>query len=329
MKIRFTNKYGSWDASHTGKGKFAQRIIDEWTRNGVSVTQDVNEYVDIDLQIQRFVYEPRYCKKIVLRAGPVEYDTNIDYQTKNKELRHCQKHTDGIIYQSAFAEKAQRTLVWDSTKPSTVIFNGADPRYYESLTPWPSEFKVNFIASTREWVWEKRLVDLIEAFNNANIDSSCLWVLGSVWDYPKRFPPFQKGLAKKVGRKNIRFMGKCSDEIIGRFYRMATCLLHAVYIDACPNAIAEALSALCPVLATHIGGQAEFASNVVRCDPEWDFTPRNRRKPPPLNISEFSKMMISMANNTSSAIDTTVCDIRYTARQYLNFFRMLLGDEMQ
>lgn len=326
MKVRFTNKYGQWDTSHTGKGKFAQRLIAEWQRNGVEVTQDVNEPVDIDLQIQRFVYEPRYCKKVVVRVGPVEYDTNIDYEAKNKEMRRCQKHADGLIYQSAFAEKAQRSLVWDSTKPYAIIHNGADPQYYANLEPVPTKFKINFLASTREWVWEKRLTGLIEAFHWAEIPDSCLWILGQVWDKPKRFPSFQRGVEKREAGRNIHFMGPCDDHTIGRFYRMATCMLHAVYIDACPNAISEALCAGCPVLATNVGGQSELVDTIVRCDPEWNFQPRNRREVPRLDTQRFSEGMRAMAAKSPARPDYGHVNIRNTALNYISFFRGLLGE---
>lgn len=326
MKIRFTNKYGNWNTAHTGKGKFAQRLIDEWQRTGVEVTQDVNEPVDIDLQIQRFVYEPRHANKIVLRVGPAEYDTNTDYEARNKEMRHCQKRAHGIIYQSQFAEKAHRSLVLDHHKAFTIIHNGADPRFYETLEPWATEFSVNFLASTREWVWEKRLTDLIEAFKVANVPDSCLWILGETWEAPKRFPPFQKGIEKRLAANNIRFMGGFDDAGIGRFYRMATCMLHAVYIDACPNAVAEAVCAGCNVLATNVGGQTELVNTIVPCDPPWDFKPRNRRRVPALDIPLFAAYMSAMPATCLAQPKYGGVDIRNVASAYVDFFRSLLGE---
>jgi glycosyltransferase involved in cell wall biosynthesis len=327
MKIRFTNKYGSWNAAKSGKGKFSIRMIAEWRKHGIEVTDDLDARVDIDLQITRFAYKPRHAHKVVLRVGPVEYDTNMrtTYKEKNAIMANDQQHCDGLVYQSAFAEKAQRKMVWNCNKPTRIIFNGADPEFYAGLEPWPTTYKVNFLASTREWVWEKRLTDLIAAFLEANVPSSCLWVLGQVWEAPKRFPPFQKDWQKRFAYPDIRFMGPRDDKTIGMFYRMATCMLHAVYIDACPNAVVEAVCAGCPVLATRIGGQAELPIIPVDTDPLWDFRPRDRRKPPPLDIKAFAEAMRVLGQNAPVKPNSSIVEIKDVAKQYIEFFQEVLA----
>jgi len=320
MKIRFTNKYGCWGHARSGKGKFARRIIAEWEKLGHEVLTDTDTKVDVDLQMQRFNYKPKHARCVVIRSGPVEYDINVEYKAKNAAMAEAQMASDGVIYQSAFAEKAQRAMVWNCNRPTKVIRNGADPDFYSSLEPWPSPFKVNFLASTREWVWEKRLMDILAAFRTAAIPDSCLWILGQTWEAPKRFPPFQKGIEKRENAENIRFMGPQDDVTIGRFLRMATCLLHAVYIDACPNALAEAACAGCPVIATNVGGQTEIADHVLNIDPPWNFRPRNRREPPALNLEAFADAM-----RHPPQYDGRRVEIADVAVQYLQFFQELLA----
>jgi len=331
MKICLTCQKGDWTVAHTGKGKFASRLIRVWEGLGVKVTQDPKERVDIDLQITRYMYTPKYARKSIIRRGPVKYDTNMDYKHHNKLERGNLKQCDAIVYQSLFSKNANHKLVYNpkGRVPETVIYNGADSADYVGVKPYQSEFKYNFLASTREWVLEKRLVDIIKSFKEADIHDSKLWIAGQIWDKPNRFPDFQKDFKKRFGCVNIQFLGPTDDRKLARLYRMATCLLHAVYIDAQPNAIAEALAAGCKVLCTNVGGQREVIGKVnpdwIVQDKPWDFKPCNRRKLPRLNRCEYAAAMLDMCNDATE-IDASCIDINNIASQYLNFFEKVLSD---
>jgi glycosyltransferase involved in cell wall biosynthesis len=328
MKICFTNKHKSWTTAQTGKGKFVQRLLPELEKLGVDVTTNPKDKVDIDIQITKMIYWPKNATKRIVRIGPSHYDTNMDYAGHNKESKSYIKKCHGIIYQSKFAKKECYNLI---TKPEkkheAVIWNGASPEYYKGIKPRESKFKYNFLASTREWVWEKRLKDIIKAFKMADIPDSALWVLGRIWDKPKRFPPAQKKLKPE---KNIFFVGECNDATIGCFYRSCNALIHTVYIDAQPNSIAEAICAGLPVVCTDQGGQAEVVdectAGLVVKDKPWDFRPINRRKLPEVNRKALSEAMREvLVSPIREWIDSEAVDIKTIAKQYKEFFEKVLG----
>lgn len=329
MKICFTNKHGTWTAAQTGKGKFVARLLPELEKLGIEVTTNPKEPVDIDIQISKMIYWPKNAKKRIVRIGPAHYDTHIDYKTKNKETKSYMKQCHGIIYQSEFAKKSCYNLIHKPEgKHEAVIWNGASPEYYDGLPEMNTMFAHNFLASTREWVWEKRLKDIIKSFIMADIKDSALWILGKVWDKPKRFPPFQKDF-DRYEKSNIFFVGECTDEMIGSYYKMATALIHTVYIDAQPNSIAEAICANLPVVCTDQGGQAEVVygcdAGIILKDKLYNFRPVNRRKLPGVNRRELARAMKEILKHPPEWIDRSSVDIKNIAKQYKTFFEKVLG----
>jgi len=308
MKVCMANKHGDWDVSKTGKGKFFGRLIPELRKLGVDVTTDPADKVDIDLQITRPVYWPENARKRVVRRGPVKYDVNMTWREHNVKEYKYMTQCHGIVYQSEFARKMNDDFLGKPRpgQKTAVILNGADPEYYANTTPDPSPYRFNVLASTREWVWEKRLKDVIKSFQLAAIPDSCLWIAGTVWDTPKRFPPKQEGFPQRYSCENIKFLGLQDEKHVAPLYCMADVLLHLVYVDACPNAVAEALCAGCRVVTTDAGGQYEMISpltlseteetwnrlfpNILR-DPPVPSKPWNRRTPPPADRQAVADML--------------------------------------
>ena len=91
MKIRILTKHGKWDCSHTGKGKLIKRLTPELEALGCEVTDNLNMDVDIELMISRFHYEPKRCKKIVIRSGPVHVDLAKNHKWLNKRKKKALK----------------------------------------------------------------------------------------------------------------------------------------------------------------------------------------------------------------------------------------------
>jgi glycosyltransferase involved in cell wall biosynthesis len=325
VKICLTNKYKTWHDAETGKGKFAMRLINAWRKMGIEVTTDPGDKVDIDLHVTKKNYDVRNAKIKVVRVGPVTYDSNMPTYNLNADIRHYMKSCDGIVYQSDFSRKAINSLVWNNKKtPYRIIHNGADPDYYKNLKPYETMYKVNFLASTREWVWEKRLDQIVDAFMDADIPESCLWIAGRVWKDEMRFPKSQRFLEYNTHMTNIRFLGDCDDAALGRLYRMATAMIHAVYIDACPNAVAEAMCAGCPVIMNGCGGQFEM-SNMERYKKyqSWNYRVRNRRKQPAIDKDWLVQAMRDIAQKRPT-VDYNAVDINTIAERYIEFFEELL-----
>lgn len=340
MIVRF--QCGHMDTKHdrnravSGKGKFIARLCVELNKLGIETTYDRTRDVDVSVALSKPEYIPTNAKKRVLRLGPVEYDIN----RKNLAERVVQaqsyfRKVDGIIYQSEFARKMNDAFLgkpkdWQKT---AIIYNGADPAYYAMVAPAASPFKFNVLASTREWVWEKRLKDVIKSFQLANIPDSCLWIAGQVWDTPQRFPPKQKDYAKKYGAPNIRFLGPQNDAQVAALYRMADVLVHLVYADACPNAVVEAMCAGCKVVCTDVGGQVELVEPLyipVPGDPKPPRKPWNRRQPPIAPIKAIAESLVYAADlpvdrEYFARMAGAYLDIDVIAKKYAAFFERVLA----
>lgn len=326
MKVCISNKYGTFDFSKTGKGFFVQRLCSELEKLGIETTANQKDKVDIDMQISHMTYWPENATKRIIRRGPVKYDINMDYKKSNHEDWKYMKQCHGIVYQSEFSKRMNDAFLGlpREGQQTAIIFNGADPEYYEQLKPYPSKFKYNYLASTREWVWEKHLEDIIESFLLADIKDSCLWIAGTIWDKPKRFPPFQKDYPKKYKRDNIKFLGGCDEQIVGRLYLLCNAMIHLVYNDACPNAVAEAVCAGLPVIASNSGGQAELVHPVINLPPV-PTKAYDRRKQPKIDRSEIAKYLVAYIGNyrTFGCDHVNICTI---AKQYAEFFEKVLHE---
>lgn len=338
MKIRFQMREGKVTRAHTGKGLFVQRLYRELQKRGVQWTEDKNEPVDIDVCISKPLYVPDNAKKRILRLGPVEYDTmRKGLKEQWKIARNYRKRCHGIIYQSQFAQTMNYAFLGcpGRGQKECIIFNGADPADYKLPQPLGKEFKTNFVVSTREYVWEKRLGDVIGGYLYDPPKESCLWIAGQVWNMPKRFPPAQKKFVKKYAGENVRFLGQLSPDAVVGLLQSGDVFLHCVYVDACPNALCEALCAGCKVIVTPCGGQYELVESyphkvIVNGDPYTaPINPYNRRKPPHINVPALNEAMHWIAAQEVSreqAVEAAAhVHISTIADQYLDFFREVLA----
>lgn len=337
MKVRFQMREGKVTRARTGKGLFVQRLYKEFDKRGVKWTEDRHEPVDIDVCISKPLYVPDNAKKRILRLGPVEYDTmRKDLQEQWKVAKKYRKRCHGIIYQSRFAKDMNYAFLGRPKRgqEEAIIFNGADPEEYALSHPVKKEFATNFVLSTREYVWEKRLRDVIEGYLYNPPKKSCLWIAGQVWDTPKRFPPAQRKFEKKYARHNVRFLGQLPRDEVVKLLRLCDVFLHCVYVDACPNALCEAMCAGCKVIATPCGGQYEMLLNylsiIVDGDPRMPpEKPYNRRKPPHINRKALNDaMQLAASGVVSKEYQARVAEhvhISTIADKYLKFFEKVLA----
>jgi glycosyltransferase involved in cell wall biosynthesis len=325
------NQSKTWATAVTGKGHFVQRLIPALARIGVKVIEDETAKVDIDVQISRRHYLPKNAKRSVVRMGPVHYDTNIDNGAKNREAKNAMKQSDGIVYQSEFARKMNDAFVWrpPKDKPTAVIMNGADPKAFEHCKPYPVSVAHSFLMSTREWVWEKRLGNVIDLFLEANLPDTVLLVAGKLWDTPSRFPPSQRHFEQHYAGYNVCFLGPTSQDVVGGLMKTATAMIHMVYNDACPNSVVEAMCAKLPVVATASGGHEEIIhgcnGGIIIEDQEIPVVPYDRRRPPPISPLAFTTALKVAINERERLIpDPAPVHIDAIAAQYKKFFEELL-----
>jgi glycosyltransferase involved in cell wall biosynthesis len=297
----------------TGKGRFAQRLVRAWKDMGVDVSQDPLKKADIALHIGRFNY-PAKAKKHVIRVGPANVNTNMNWRRINREKAESIKKCDAVIYQSLYSRKIYHKLVCKPHRPETIIVNGADPRDYD-VQPYKTKYKYLFLASTRVWLKQKRLKEIAKSFLQADIPESCLLVAGDTQGVNKRYRQ----------HRNIVFAGPVKDAVLASMYRVATALIHAVWVDACPNTVVEAQVAGCPVICTDQGGTPEVAVNgVVIKDKPFPFKAVNLDKPPALDREAFACAMRMYCGHDIPRSPIQTLYIEHVAKAYLKFFEEIL-----
>ena len=311
MKVCLVTSKGDYRIAGTGKGKFAIRLADALMKMGVEITSDINEKSDIALHFGKMLCTSNATKQIV-RMGPAHVDTNQDYKKLNKRKAEAIRKADGVVYQSQFSKRMCDKFLGEAKCPTAVIFNGADPEFYEKLEPAESPFKYNFLAATRKWIPQKRLKYTVAAFDLANIPDSCLWIAGDA--------------KKKYESDNVRYLGLLNDKELGRYYRLCNALIHMVYLDACPNVVAEALVAGCKVMINAGCGTQElspyFGDTPIR-DREWDGKPVNLKKPPKVDVVKLATGFPIFAKPFTPE-DPTHLYISNIAQQYKDFFESCL-----
>lgn len=320
MKVLITNKYKNWDVSTTGKGKFIQRLIPALRDQGVQVFTDPKEVCDIQLGIGKFVYDTK-CTAKVLRLGPVHFDVK-DHKKLNRQKKKAYKSADGVIYQSYFCKKMARSFFGRTRASEEIIFNGADPEAF-NVSPIKSDYKYNFLAATRTWTPQKRLDNIIDAFWKANIPDSCLLVCGYVQDR-------KMTLYNDSNDSAVEFTGILGSKRLARVYNMADAFVNITYLDACPNAVVEAIVADIPVIGGNDSGVQELVLsttegrklNVNNLIYTYNFKPV--RSIPNFPVDKLSECFLDVVHGKALKINPKPLYIHNIATQYVNFFREVL-----
>ena len=320
MLIHIADKYT--ERQMTGKGRFSARLVRAWHSMGIQTTVDANANADVSYQVGK-IYCPSKAKKHVLRVGPACIDTNMDWKHKNREKAQAVKKADAVVYQSEYSRQIYHALVCKPDVPEAVILKGADPRDYE-VEAYNSTFKYNFLASTRVWLKQKRLKELIKSFLLADIDDSCLLVCGD-----------NCGVADKYDEAhNIMFFGPTNDAVLARLYRLVAktgAYLHGVWVDCAPNSMVEAQVAGCPVICTDQGGTPEILRyGALIKDKQFKMKPVDLDHPPAIDREAMAEAMRYFALKqgldkiSAKFIQPDDLYIENIARKYYEFFESIV-----
>ena len=321
MIIRIKLEDGKWTTSHTGKGRFMRVLTPELNKLGVTVTDSLEENVDIDLQIGRWHYKPVNCKKTILRIGPVHVDTRKNHKWLNDRKKRAYQKADGVIYQSKFGRKMVNAFIGKPGGKTTIINNGA---VVKDITPDRAEdyYKYNFICSAYDWLKQKRLVGIIRSYWKSDIKNSILWVAGNTG---QRFC----GTRDVDNRMEVRKVGLLNRDELHQLYRKCDAMIHMVWLDCMPNAVCEAIANGCRVICNNVGGTKEVVKPsggiVLQIDPKWKRIPVETEKPPPINDILLANAMRDIINYPKP--NTEMVDIRNVAKRYFEFFKEVLGSE--
>lgn len=309
ITVRFIRSKGEWGFSTSGKGRFVARLCSVLPKYGVEPVYTTDGRCDIDFHVSRFHYESKNCVKRVLRLGPVHVDTNKSWKWLNEKKKHALRHSHGVIYQSQFSKKMCDAFIGKSPFHKAVILNGAVPWVG---APAKSPSSINFLASARRWINQKRLDDIVKAFEVANVEGAILWVAGDTIDH------------KKSDNVFVRYLGLLDDEKLFAMHRLCNAMIHIVWIDACPNGVAEALVNGCPVIASDQGGTRELGVQALITDKPWNFKAADLDKVPRINIDGLAKAIRDFSAGRVS-INADHLHIDNIARQYADFFKKVLN----
>lgn len=316
MRVYFASNINN---PKTGKGFFLQRLSVAMSKKGVFVTDNPSESHDISLHPVKIKHNTKSIK--VIRLDGVYHNLDINYTSMNQEISKYLKMSDAVIYQSKFAKLLCDTYLTKNDKQYSVIYNGADPGFYNKITPADKKHEHNFIAVAR-WRPHKRLADIIESFLLSSIDDSCLYIAGDVSQCGLN----EKQIQKYKNRSNIIFLGTVDQQILGSYYKMCNASIHLSWIDWCPNSVVEAICAKCVVISNNIGGTPELVSPsggiVCDIDQPYNLKAVHLYKPPPVDRHIVANAMIQTIDKQKE-VEYQHLDIDNIADDYISFFKKL------
>jgi len=312
MKVYLPTK----QSPSTGKGLFLNRLLPELRDLDVEVTNKASSKCDISLHLTTVKKDASFGCNIVRYDG-IYHNTSQDYKAINDNIRKKNNRLDAIIYQSRFGQHMVENYIRNSNVLKTVIFNGADPNYFDDVEEAKSDYEINILAFAR-WRPHKRLKPIIKSFLAAGIPNSNLWIAGDL---------SQSGIDNKKIKKyfsydNVNHLGGLSFTNLSRYIKAADAIVHLCWLDWCPNSVVESICASKTVICNNVGGTHEIVgpSNGIVCDIDkhYDCKPVELYHPPKININIVVEALMKSIEKRD--INTTHVDIKNIAKQYKSFF---------
>jgi len=296
-----------------GPGFFLNRLASELKAQNVDIVDPASSdvyFVFIADSVKKIQRLQRRGIKVIQRIDNIYFDTGNtlgDSRQLNEPLRQTYQQVDGVVFQSAYAEKMVSKR-WGVKPNSIVIPNGITVDHDFDRTDR------NLIVCSSSWRRHKRLKETLEVFNR--LDSSYRLRIFGDPDEPVD------------GMDRVAFGKVPSFEAVREIYRDATVFLHLAWLDCCPNSVVEALSLGIPVVCGNQGGTRELVETtnggfVAPTDAEFDYGDLELYNPPPINgIDEIVEYI--QAKNFPE-INRNPIDIKQTAKSYIEFAGLLRG----
>jgi len=304
----------------TGKVQFLRRLMVEFEKyDDIKIVTENESKIDIELNLIHVEkMRNRKAKQVVRIDG-----TNTPDMKTAKRIGKALSIVDGVVYQSEYAKKATLFHIKKRIKVKTrgccieeVIFNGADPEFYNNIQPAAKVFEKNII-TVAKWRRLKRLKETTRIFLDL-IDRQDvgLIVIGQDVDY-------------KVKHPNIKYLGKVDPVTLGSYYKMCDvqCLLS--WTDACPNTVVECINAGTPCVVGNQGGSHELLGGIKNCGMSCNIDPIYNWKSPVVpkgisNAQEVADSLIYYLDNPTTAVNSEI-HIANVALRYKSFFEKILG----
>jgi len=319
MKIHIPN---SSKDQNTLKGKslFCNRLGKALSFMGQDIIDDPDIDVDVSINVIRLKHKKSKVK--ILRLNGVWHDTGKPYKQKNQNIANSLHKADGVIYQSQHSKRLCDEYLGKYKGPSTIIFNGADPDFYQNTLPVRVDYK-NVFLTLSKWRPHKRLQDTIESFLLANIEDSVLYVAGDIG----KVKLSKEDKKKYFDTHNVIFLGSLDQKQVASYLKISKALVHLCWFDACPNDVVEAITAKIPVICNNVGGTPELVSPsggyVCNVDKFYDYKPVDLYHPPRIDRKKIADAMIKSCTKSFEVKNSHVL-IKNIAEQYLSFMRKLV-----
>lgn len=231
--------------------------------------------------------------KIICRIDGLYFNYFKDNADKeNVDIIETLKISDFIIFQSNFSRKLISTIFDVNSKPSTIIYNGANVNIF---CPNGIKDKKNtnkrIILSLAHFGPPKMSLHSVETFVNISkelINDSRFefWILGVALG----------GINIKELPKNITRceLNKWIDPIdVAKELRSSDIVMHIRPKDACSNLILEAMNVNTPVIGLNSGSTPELLGNaglLCNCNEEVP-------GPPEIDSKDMANQIVNMNNN--------------------------------
>jgi len=161
--------------------------------------------------------------------------------------------TDGIIFESAFAQRTYADRIGAGRAPQRVIHNGLRPEDFMPAVPGPGAADVVFVGELRELKGVDVLLRALAELNRTRREAVSAAIVGAGAEAEAL-----KRLAAELGiSKLVRFPGALP---VREAFSLGRCLAVPSRKESFPYIVLEAAAAGLPVIATDVGGIGEIVA---------------------------------------------------------------------
>lgn len=292
-----------------------ERMLPYWKDMGHQVTSSIDDKCNVNLAYVNFGSRTNLPK--VLRLDGIYYDSDTNYNDRNKSISDSHSMADAVIYQSDYSRLLIEKYLKNRKKGAfyDVIYNGINPGWAGE----PIEHDGINITVTSKWRRHKRLKEIIELFFefHSSFPNSKLHIFGLLHDN------------QPVRNKHVIYYGMQPRNNMLKVIRMTDFSLHLSKRDSCPNSVVEYIGAGIPTITTNnCGGSTEICSLTPGCvviDGDGDYNdlspvPHYRDKwnalPPEVSSGILSAMK-KLAEDRTRVELPTVLTAKYMAERYI------------
>lgn len=325
MKVYLNKKPDSSDKSFN---IFLSHLVKKFNEYGASWTLNPKDSWNVGLACIS-LSDPQIFKRgpIVQRLDGIYLNTDDASMKNNSNIKQSYRQASGVIFQSGFCRDVI-SANWGLPKvPYTVIHNGTYvdknangeeflKEYYRDVWDKVSKYKVRMIC-VASWRQVKRATSIIKGaaeYTKQNPDS-CLLVVGDI-------KPEEKYECSLIG-KNVIFLDRIPHNHVKYFHLISHVCLNLSFMDACPNAVIEAMAYGVPCVVTRYQGVVELMGEkdgvIIKSDLDWDYTPISAKKyfreVDPVEVGKAIEKCVEIGRGPLKEN----LDISNTTQGYLNF----------